>query len=83
MLEDNQDSYDPAAIPLGSLVRDGEKLGIIYREIKCGTWTDQPLFNWRTNYEIYYEDGTVCVMGSVALARLIDSGKIEVLGDTE
>jgi len=83
MLEDNQTSYSPDTIPLGSLVRDGEKLGIIYREIKCGTWTDKPLFNWRTNYEIYYEDGTVCIMGSESLARLIESGKIELLDNTE
>lgn len=83
MLEDNRDCYDPNTIPLGSLVRDGDKIGIVYREIKCGTWTDKPLFNWRTNYEIYYEDGSVCIMGSETLYRLIDSGKIELLGELE
>ena len=67
--------------PIGTLIRDGDKVGIIYREIKSGTWTAEPLFNWRTNYEIYYDDGTVCVMGSDTLERLISSGKVEVLGE--
>ena len=64
---------------IGTLIRDGEKVGIIYREIKSGTWTDQPLFNWKTNYEIYYDDESVCVMGGDTLERLIETGKIEVL----
>lgn len=70
-------SKDPFKI--GTLIRDGDKVGLIYREIKSGTWTDQPLFNWKTNYEIYYDDGSVCVMGGDTLERLIKSGKIEVL----
>tara|TARA_Y100001938_G_C8091738_1_gene435448 strand:+ start:2830 stop:3078 length:249 start_codon:yes stop_codon:yes gene_type:complete len=65
--------------PIGTLIKDGEKIGIIYREIKSGTWTDQPLFNWRVNYEIFYDDGTVCVMGSDTIERLIDAGKIELI----
>jgi len=64
---------------IGSLIRDGDKIGIIYREIKSGTWTEEPLFNWRTNYEIYYDDGSVCVMGSDTIQRLVDSGKIELI----
>ena len=37
---------------VGTLIRDRNRVGIIYREIKQGTWSDQPLFNWRVNYEI-------------------------------
>lgn len=66
---------------VGTLIRDRNRVGIIYREIKQGTWTDQPLFNWKTNYEIYYDDGSVCVMGEDTLERLIESGQIELLGD--
>ena len=66
---------------IGTLIRDGEKVGIIYREIKSGTWSEEPLFNWRTNYEIYYDDGSVCVMGGDTLNRLISSGRVEVLGE--
>ena len=80
MLETNY--MVPTPIPLGTLIRDGDRIGMIYREIKSGTWTDQPLFNWRTNYEIYYEDGSVCVMGSDTLDRLIQTGKIELIGET-
>tara|TARA_R100000152_G_C6722877_1_gene148601 strand:- start:284 stop:532 length:249 start_codon:yes stop_codon:yes gene_type:complete len=81
MLENNQP--EPITFPIGTLIRDGEKIGMIYREIKSGTWTDQPLFNWRTNYEIFYEDGSVCVMGSDTLDRLIKSGKIELIEDQD
>jgi len=66
---------------VGTLIRDGDKVGIIYREIKSGTWSEEPLFNWRTNYEIYYDDGTLCVMGGDTLNRLITAGRIEVLRD--
>lgn len=77
-MEDNPLTYN-----VGTLIRDGEKIGIIYREIKSGTWSDQPMFNWRTNYEIYYDDGSVCVMGSDTIARLLRSGKIEILEEKE
>jgi len=69
--------------PIGTLIKDGEKIGIIYREIKSGTWTDQPLFNWRVNYEIFYDDGTVCIMGSDTIERLMELGKIEVIEKEE
>jgi hypothetical protein len=69
------------SVTIGTLIRDGIKVGIIYREIKSGTWSEEPLFNWRTNYEIYYDDGSICVMGSDTLERLIDLGKIELLGE--
>tara|TARA_R110002126_G_scaffold7686_2_gene37413 strand:+ start:133 stop:366 length:234 start_codon:yes stop_codon:yes gene_type:complete len=69
------------SIAIGTLIRDGERVGIIYREIKSGTWTEQPLFNWRTNYEIYYDDGSICVMAGDTLSRLIGINRIEVLGE--
>ena len=77
MQKDNTSgSYD---CKIGTLIRDRNRVGIIYREIKQGTWTDQPLFNWKTNYEIYYDDGSVCIMGSDTLDRLISSGAVELL----
>ena len=69
------------SFPIGTLIRDGDKVGIIYREIKSGTWSEEPLFNWRTNYEIYYDDGSVCVMGGDTLDRLLKAGKVELLED--
>ena len=72
---------DGKKIQVGSLIRDRDRVGILYREIKQGTWSDQPLFNWKTNYEIYYDDGSVCIMGSDTLQRLIDKGQIEILED--
>ena len=78
-MEDSESVYPP--ISIGTLLRDGEKMGIVYREIKSGTWSERPLFNWRTNYEIYYDDGSVCIMGADTLHRLISSGRIELLED--
>ena len=70
---------DDKSVTVGTLIRDGDRVGMIYREIKSGTWTEQPMFNWRTNYEIYYDDGTICIMGGDTLERLVNSGKIELL----
>lgn len=64
---------------IGTLLKDKDRIGIIFREIKSGTWTEEPLFNWRTNYEIYYEDGSICIMGSETLERLIQDGRVELL----
>ena len=74
---------DNQLVSVGTLIRDGKKIGIIYREIQSGTWSEQPLFNWRVNYEIYYDDGTVCIMGSDTIERLIEIGKIEVIEGKE
>ena len=73
----------PVTFPIGTLIRDGKKIGIIYREIKSGTWTEEPLFNWRVNYEIFYDDGSVCVMGSDTIERLIEMGKVEIIGEID
>jgi len=75
----NNEEKRPTLFPIGTLIRDGERIGIVYREIKSGTWSDQPLFNWRTNYEIYYDDGSVCVMGVDTLERLVNMGKVELI----
>ena len=69
----------PDSVAIGTLIRDGDRVGIIYREIKSGTWTEKPLFNWRTNYEIYYDDGSICIMSGDTLGRLIEIDRIEVL----
>jgi len=77
MLQNNPALFSGSMV--GALIRDKGKIGIIYREIKQGTWTDQPLFNWKTNYQIYYVDGTTCVMGRDTFARLLEDGIIEIL----
>ena len=78
---DNIDTI--VSLPIGLLIKDGNKIGMIYREIKSGTWSEQPLFNWRINYEIYYDDGSICIMGSDTIIRLIKSGKIEIIGQSK
>jgi hypothetical protein len=73
--------YNYNKLPIGLLIRDGDRIGFIYREIKSGTWSEYALFNWKINYEIYYDDGSVCIMGSETIKRLIKSGKIEIIGE--
>ena len=64
---------------VGCLIMDGNKLGLITNEIKSGTWTEEPLFNWTTSYEIRYVDGQHCIMTSGSFERLIEKGKIIIL----
>jgi hypothetical protein len=66
-------------IKVGTMLLDDEKLGIITNEIKSGTWTEEPLFNWTTSYEIKYADGDICIMTEESLRRLIARGKIRLL----
>lgn len=66
-------------IKVGLMILDDNKLGIITNEIKSGTWTEEPLFNWTTSYEIKYADGDVCIMTEESLVRLIKRGKIVIL----
>ena len=66
-------------IKVGTMLLDDEKLGIITNEIKSGTWTEEPLFNWTTSYEIKYADGVICIMTEESLRRLIARGKIRLL----
>lgn len=68
-----------AQIKVGLMILDDNKLGIITNEIKSGTWTEEPLFNWTTSYEIKYADGDVCIMTEESLKRLIKRGKIIIL----
>ena len=64
---------------VGCLIMDGNKLGLITNEIKSGTWTEEPLFNWTMSYEIRYVDGQHCIMTSGSFERLLEKGKITIL----
>lgn len=66
-------------IKVGFMILDDDKIGIITNEIKSGTWTEEPLFNWTTSYEIKYVDGNTCIMTEESLRRLIKRGKIKIL----
>jgi hypothetical protein len=67
-------------IKVGTLIRDMGKLGIITRVIQSGNLnTGHPIIKWRLNYEIYYSDGTISIIGGETLKRLIKSGDIEIL----
>jgi len=66
-------------IKVGTMLIDNDKLGIVISEIKSGTWSEEPWFNWTTSYEIKYSDGDRCIMTKHSLTRLVDSGKIVIL----
>ena len=67
-------------LEVGTLIEDMGKLGVISRVITSGTLqTDNDLIKWRNNYEIYYADGTIAIMGEATLHRLIKKGDIKLL----
>lgn len=72
-----------ANINIGTIILDNGKLGIITNEIKSGTWSEDPWFNWTTSYEIKYFDGDCCIMTRNSFQRLVKSGKIKVLEGEE
>ena len=64
----------------GTLIEDMGKLGIISKVITSGTLTtDNDIIKWRNNYEIYYADGTIAILGESTLHRLIEKGDVKVL----
>mgnify|MGYP006427820145 FL=1 len=67
-------------LEVGTLIEDMGKLGVISRVITSGTLqTNNDLIKWRNNYEIYYADGTIAIMGESTLHRLIKKGDINLL----
>ena len=65
---------------VGTLIKDKGKIGVIYRTIETGTLkTKSSLVNWRFNYEIYYFDGGITIMGHDTLRRLIEGGDVNVV----
>ena len=71
------DYYD-----VGTLIWDMGKIGIICRLIETGKLnTASAMVNWRFNYEIYYVDGSITVMGHDTLERLVRSGTVYLLDE--
>ena len=67
-------------LEVGTLIEDMGKLGVISRVITSGTLqTDNDLIKWRNNYEIYYSDGTIAIIGETTLNRLIKKGDVKLL----
>lgn len=69
--------------PVGKIILDGDKLGIVVNEIKVGTMTENTLFSWDVNYEIKYFNGETCVMTRTSFYRLVLLRRIEILRDAE
>jgi hypothetical protein len=67
-------------LEVGTLIEDMGKLGVISKVITSGTLqTDNDLIKWRNNYEIYYSDGTIAIIGEGTLNRLIKKGDVKLL----
>jgi|OM-RGC.v1.033963370 hypothetical protein len=65
---------------VGTLIEDGGKVGIISRITEIGDLPlGSPMISWRINYEIYYSDGLVMVVGQKSFQRLVDKHLIKVL----
>jgi MOSC domain-containing protein YiiM len=67
-------------LKVGTLIEDMGKLGVISKVLTSGTLeVDNDLIKWRNNYEIYYADGTVSILGEATLHRLIERGDVKIL----
>lgn len=67
-------------LKVGTLIEDMGKLGVISKVLTSGTLeVDNDLIKWRNNYEIYYSDGTISILGESTLHRLIERGDVKVL----
>jgi len=71
---------DDITLKIGALIDDMGKLGIIYRKIESGDLdTSLSSLKWRLNYEIYYLDGDLTVIGEETLKRLIINKQIRII----
>lgn len=67
-------------LKVGTLIEDMGKVGVITKVITSGTLkTDNDIIKWRNNYEIFYSDGTMAILGEATLHKLIDRGDIKIL----
>ena len=67
-------------LKVGTLIEDMGKLGVISKVLTSGTLeVENDLIKWRNNYEIYYADGTVSILGESTLHRLIARGDVKIL----
>tara|TARA_Y100000114_G_scaffold96246_1_gene89559 strand:- start:1973 stop:2185 length:213 start_codon:yes stop_codon:yes gene_type:complete len=67
-------------LKVGTLLVDNNKVGVIIRVITSGTLnTQHDLIKWRNNYEVYYNDGTVSIIGEATLHKLVQRGEVEIL----
>ncbi len=67
-------------LKVGMLIDDMGKLGVITKVITSGTLqTNNELIKWRNNYEIFYADGTIAILGETTLHRLIAKGDVKIL----
>ncbi len=74
----------PKTLEVGTLIEDLGKIGVVYRCIEQGSLdVDIPLVKWRVNYEIYYFDGVITVLGEATLDRLMRQGVIKILATEE
>ena len=67
-------------LKVGTLIEDMGKLGVISNVITSGTLNiDNDIIKWRNNYEIFYSDGTIAIIGETTLNRLIETGSVKIL----
>lgn len=65
---------------VGTLIEDMGKIGVISKVFRHGALnSEMPLINWRLNYEIYYQDSVVTIIGEETIVRLLEEGKMKIL----
>lgn len=68
--------------PVGTLIEDMGKLGIITRVLSSGALkTNVSAIKWRDNYEISYNDGDIQIIAHKTFERLVVRGDIKILSE--
>ncbi len=76
------ETEDGFEYPVGTLIEDLGKLGLITKILSSGALkTDVAAIKWRRNYEISYNDGDVQIIAESTFTKLIDKGVIKILSD--
>ena len=76
-MSDNDPSFK---YPVGTLIEDLGKLGIITKVLASGALkVEIAAIRWRNNYEITYNDGDVQIIAERTFLRLITKGDIKII----
>lgn len=66
---------------VGQFILDNGKLGLIINEISYTVLSPEERSVWNVSYEIKYFDGTSSLINKKSLHKLIDIGRVVLLGE--
>ena len=67
---------------VGHFILDNGKLGLVVNEISYTTLSPDEKAVWQSSYEIKYFDGSYSLINKSSLHKLIEIGRIKLLGES-